>query len=804
MSEEKKGSEMSVPSVGPEKTVETLGIYLGELADAGDLRGGLELIKFVRRFVPDRPTTDYRTVGFPASIVQFLGRCGMKEKEDFSVTASKLDPESHVISLLPTETTLAVLNRIAGLRVASGPSVCDRLYCELIKDEGRDFMKPLNVGPGAVQIQRTVTGDVLKRTLEIYKKVAGLEGKYLEDPNDARIVAFAKTQFRDGKLVPEAAPVVPLAVAELFWCVMTNDEIHTRLFTQERSAEESVAARPVDVRSGNIPLVYPVSVPINVLRHCSDLFDGGIAKDALSFVGTSGGEDGIFVALNSELRFPAATAEKSADILAKICDELYLFSLISAVYEFCYPGLKAAFDAKSSVRTPCWSEGWAENAYFGGPEMKKFLCEGEADRLANLEKRESCPDDPRLLLLCSIMLAPYTSLQPAKHLFRTCKVVNSIRVEDDASRKSAEVAKTLQTSIARRWFETVHGFKAPDFKPEECREKLTNYLVSKITDADESGCGTDCKIKIEIAAAVRTYTETELGVSDIVNIIDGADVNGLHSRCKFCTQVISTVTGSNKSLESYVKSAEQGANTTAPTLVVGRLSEERDLTTKFIEFADSTDVQFRSPRGSEGFSVYVETNFKDVFHMRDGWFMSGFSRNLGGSLINAITEGTEDAQRRLKERLAPKSVGLEILTKIIGRSSSYEKWVTVGYKLDGYGRVFLVFGIAPVMAFVLMALKASDDDVNGLVRMIEDVDSSIVRIASDNWVKAICEKLLKDSAGNSRFQCYGSIISGFPEVKSLTRALNLYPPNRMFNMSSVTEEYQQVLSPTSSDPSDSN
>lgn len=788
MADNKEGKML--PAVGkPEDTCRILPSFLEELASAGSLRDALEVIKFVRRFVPDRPLTDYRTCGEPLAIREFLKRCGLAQGKDYEVKQSGLDPDSYVITLSTTDGTKEVLNRIAGLRVEDGASVCDRLYCELIKDKDRDFAKAM-CGGSEVRSNAPIAIDILEMTRGIYTVCASANKDKFK--REAGIIEWCAKQFKDCKLVPKAPAIAPLAVVE-FHARLTGAMDTHDLFELPKVPEKSIAYRPIDVGSAKIPLGFCSGIPLPVLRSISSRFNAYAATDSATFAGSAGNSDSVYVRVDSRFDLCKDSPQLLLSACNFITDEIKLFKYVKSIYEKSYPGMTVSFDSNSCARTPV---GYGDNAkrivsrLDDGVHSKtqvKFLTE-ECDKISGFEPTE---DNPCASVFAGFVLAPYKSIQPPEILFHhkygTPVISSAVLEDEDKDVKTSEV----KSKIAELWFETVHG-KAPEmFKDDEFKDRFPKFLK----DLNNDPKSTSERIKAKCAEAVRAWFETNLGSCDesCCTFVANEPEDGLHSPAHFCTQVISTVTSGTKSLSSWIKDVEGGAKTVAPNLVFGR-SEEKDLMTGFIDLSATTNVQIKSPKKAENFMIVVETNFTDRFNA--GVLPSLLRVRLKNALIEALVSGREKELDKVRAKLPPEST----LTRIVGEMISgdnaggkTDERISIGYKRDRFNRLSIVFSLEADAAMALILAAASADRIDKLLRFAIECDPGVVHLPKEGWRKELLNLVLNGGTGGRLpLPCYSNAFEDYSGTNG-DSMLETYATAAMYDLGEPTPAFRSRL-----------
>lgn len=787
MAEKKEGKML--PTEGkPEETCRVLSAFLAELADAGSLRDALEVIKFVRRFVPDRPLTDYRTCGEPLAIREFLKRCGLAQGKDYEMKQSGLDPDSYVLVFDTTDKTKEVLNRIAGLRVEGGPSVCDRLYCELIKDKDRDFAQAMKVGSTGGS-DASIAADILDMTEGIYTVCSIADkGKF---KREAEIIDWCKAQVKDGKLVPKAPAIAPLAVVEAY-CKIGQFVETQDLFELPKVPEESVVSRPIDLVWAKIPLGFCSKLPLPILRTISKRFNAYVAADAATFAEAAGHADSAYVRVDARFDLAKDEPQQTFETCRYALDSLKLFKYVRSLYEAAYRGMVVSFDSNSCARTPV---GYGENAkrieqrradgLHSGNQVE-FLTE-ECDKLAGFEPTD---ENPCVSVFAGFVLAPYKSVQPPEQLFDDRfgpSSVSSVIIEDtEEDGKMAE----LKSELARLWFETVHG-KAPDkFKDEELKDKLPKFLK----DLNNDPKSVAEKVKAKCAATIRTWIETHVGSCDesFCTFVANEAPDGLHSPDSFCTQVISTVTSGTKSLSSWTKDIEGGSKAVAPNLVFGR-PEEKELFTGFIDLSATTDVQVRSPKKAETFMVVVETNFTDRFS--DGQFPCSLRDPLKNALVEALVSGRESALDKAKRKLPSNALAQVIgeMTAGYGASGKIGRKIQVGYKLDKHNRIAIIYTIEADAALSFILGASAEDRTETLLRLAVESDPGVIRLPKEGWRKELLTRLL--TTGGYPLPCYSRAFEEYIGTNG-DNMLETYGAASMFDRNTPTPPFRSRLTVT--------
>ncbi len=817
MSEETKVENMFEAKDHTYRFYEILAECLERMAANKDYHGGLELIKFIRRFVPDVPVTDYRTVGKPESIIKFMELCGLSNGNDYKVEVSSLDPTSHVLSMFTSSTkTTMFLNTIAGLRVNGGPSTSDRLYCEFIKESGnRNFLNILVERSGYKSI--SVKRYIIDRTLEVYTALSKLDITKDGTPDDVKkIVEFARSQISGDKLFQTSVPFVPLAVAELFFKIIKNSNKNKELikypvmFELDADPGSFVAARPIEIESDVIPLVLPLSAPIKMLRKLSDKFDRYMAKDAYSFISASG-NSGALVVVNSKMKFIRNTPEETLKSFNMLKSKYIVMNYINEIYKSIYESLNITFDAKSDIFVPASSD-------LIDKEHPNITVVSFTEKAIEKEKENgfvSSKEDPTFMLMASFVISPFMTSQPVDALFDKCyDKVSSVILADDKDKKDTKV------NISELWFETIHGFKIP---PTETALDLSslerNIINASAEDPDNTAAE---KVKIAVAAAIRTWIrEVQINSCEewIKNLkttktIKDADPNGLHSPNSYVTQVVTTVTGrTSKSIADYATDVKKGRCIMAPYVsssnkFMYNIIEDRQLVTSYLNLAVCTDMQAHNVKTANGFTIALETNF-DVNSIdairREAAGNPDLLRYIRSEIIDSLLSRilTKERSDNILGKIPEGGIIYRTLNRIkehLYHTDFFIDLIDISIRSDLHERAVFMITLSPSIAFLIMADNYLDSNIDIIVSASNAYDPKLLTLPKEQWREKIAEALTEKSNvfdcnyredGYDKFNCMCSgIISASFNIDD--RFCGNYKPSSMFNLTECSNEFSRL------------
>lgn len=793
-------------------------VHLGKLAEAGKLRDALELIKFLRRYIPCRTLTHYRTVDRPDAIVAYLKDCGLVERTpetvafDFTVEESTLDPTSFVIKFALNDLIKRFLSELADLRVERGPSVCDRLYCELIKDSGRDFAAAIKAGPP--KRRENIPIWAVKRTTEVLSEIVteSALGADSQTEKERAIAKWAESLLKDGKLDPKAPPILPLAVAERYAILLgfpdyTGEHPGPRdgIFAFPEGREADIAARPIRLEEDDIPLRAPAGIPVGLMRKLSQRFRDFTCADAYSFARCVGdyreNADAVYVAASCRLRVPDDNPGSLLKAYEFIRNDLMFWDYVNAIYATCYPEFRMTFDKGSRISSSfLWENA---NLYDLDPDeavlakpkrdfTEAEIKDDEADREAGFGEDV---DDPGFMATCAFVLAPRECAQPTSEMFQYSSRSNptsSIVLRD----KSKEEPR--QDRLARLWFRAVHGYEFP-----ETKDKDPYDIETEIASLD-AAVGSRTKTVLDHAARIcrekseKAY-ESHAEVKEGLAYKTGAcREDGLHSNKNFCTQVMTFVTGGKKSLTEYVRETEKGSVVIPPNLVVDRTDDpvENEAFGKFAGLCGTTNVQVRPVKRVEHFNAVIETN---ILHYRiQGLYTPAIASNFIYSVVDR--EKLEKVKNRLmpgKARAAAQGILDFWGDSCAACRGDLPDYVSSGFKVDSQKRASIVLRFKPIIGLlVLLASLEGDesesaaDDRRLLQELLENADDEILRLDKSNWTKDAWIQLLKEKKCRS---CRRELVNylnyrrGNPDTE-----FQAYRPTPMFGECRIGKFYDTV------------
>lgn len=818
MSEKTKAENMFEAKDPTSRFYEILSGCLEDMAEKKDYHGGLELIKFIRRFVPDVPVNEYRTVGKPESIIEFMELCGLNAGKDYKLEVSSLDPTSHVLSMVTSSAhTKTFLNHIAGFRVQEGPSVADRLYCELIKESGsRNFLNAL--GEGTCSKAVSVKKYIIDRTMEVYLALSKLDITKNGTPDEVKkIVEFAKSQISDGKLFQTSVPFVPLAAAELFVRVTDKTKnnstfsCYPAMFELDDDPGSCIAARPIDIFSDKIPLITPMSAPVKILRKLSKRFDNYMSKDAESFMDAAGG-NAAFVVVNSKVKFMRNTPEETLKAFNILRNRPKMMDYVARIYEKVYEGLHVTFDAKSDVFIPVSSK-------FIDKTTSSCI-DGITDKTVAIENENgfvSSDEDPMFLLMSGFVIAPFESSQPVNTLYSYCSdSVSSVAIVDNTDECDSKM------NTAETWFESIHGFKMPPTGTDSDLASLEGNIVKSNADAPTSTPAE--KVMVAVATAIRTwikgvqlssYSET-LRDLKITKTVDKADPNGLHSPNKYVTQVVTTVTGkTSKSISGYVRDTENGRHLMAPYVANGTgfsydNDEEKRFVSSYLAIAVSTDMQVHNVKNVDSFTMALETNFDvdsiDMVRRSCSGTVTLWNRIRSEIIASLFSKEGAD---RLSGKIPEGGIINRTLDNIKDPDLNQDKirdMIRISIRSDSNGRAVVMITMSPDIAFLAMAENCPEACLQDVINTANAYDSKLIMLPKDGWREKIAEKLITKSfvmgtssrsCNNSKFDC---MCKGIIETRLNidSKFVGNYRTESMFNTGTCTKGFSCCYNGSSS------
>lgn len=816
MSEETKVENMFEAKDHTYRFYEILSECLEKMAENKDYHGGLELIKFIRRFVPDVPVTDYRTVGEPESIIKFMELCGLSNGNDYKVEVSSLDPTSHVLSMLTSSNkTTIFLNNIAGLRVNGGPSTADRLYCEFIKESGnRNFLNILVERPGFKSI--SVKKYIIDRTLEVYTTLSKLDITKDGTPDEVKkIVEFARSQISGDKLFQTSIPFVPLAVAELFFKIIKNSNKNKKLikypvmFELDADPSSFVAARPIEIESDLIPLVLPLSAPIKMLRKLSEKFDRYMAKDAYSFI-RAPGNSGALVVVNSKMKFIRNTPEETLKSFNMLRSKYIVMNYINEIYKSIYESLNITFDARSDVFVPASSD-------LIEKEHPSTTVVSFTKKAIEKEKENgfvSSKEDPTFMLMASFVISPFMTSQPVDALFDKCyDQVSSVVLTDDIDKKDTKV------NISELWFEAIHGFKVPPTETALDLSSLERNIINAYAKAPDDTPAE--KVKVAVAKAIRTWIrEVQINSYEeciknlkITNTIKDADPNGLHSPNSYVTQIVTTVTGkTSKSIADYANDVKKGRCIMAPYVnssnkFMYNIIEDRQFVTSYLNLAVCTDMQAHNVKTANGFTISLETNF-DVNAIddirREAVGNPDLLRYIRSEIIDSLLSRilTKERSDNILGKIPEGGIIHRTLNKIkdqLDNDNFFIDLIDISIRSDLHGRAVVMITLSPSIAFLIMADNYLDSNIDSVVSVANTYDSKLLTLPKEQWREKIAESLIEKcnafdcnyrEHGYTKFNCMCSgIISASFNIDE--RFIGNYNPSSMFNLAECSKEFSR-------------
>lgn len=727
-----------------------------DMSAHGDMAGCLELVQFIRRFVKDMPVTDYRT-GAPCAIETLLSALSLVKGKDYGMETSDLDPSSSVLSFMDTDKTKVVLGCFGGLRVKSGPSVADRLYCELCKEDNRSFKDAMKTS-GSTAEGDLIKSDILSCSLKVYSTVAAADASKL-DPFDVKTVEFCKKMVNGGKLSPYAPPVVPIAVAELYACLSGYlDDKTVRMF---RINETDVAMDGAFAFNKNVflPNCEYSTIPLP-LASCDEEYVKAVATDAGSFIQpTYTSNSCVYVTLCSPVRLPSLTPDATAIAAEVMSSRSRIASYVSSIYSSVYPNLFVQPRRMSLIR-PVDEDTLKDCS--NDENLAKELVE------KSNELMKSDTDAGPCLHVCgSMILSAFSCNLPRP--FLGIDIEDTIPFSIVHSDKTKGDGKKGGINIANLWFSTVHGHEIPEIKGD-LAEKIPEELV--VANAKCESTSIPSAISIAVRTAFEDLSEAFSAISPIDEKLkyygDGTQDNDtLHSHSRFVTQVISTVYSSSKSLPSFVSDFESGKNTSAPGFSESgntvMASLDGNVVSKFIDIADSTNLQFRPTKTAKGFVLYAETNFSfEAFvnatvrssALRDT-LIRRMNREISRVLLLATGTSKEDhaaVVNLLKRTFSPTHSLYTTATATLSPDEVRLLPLTsIKVMPDKYGRAVLAIRIDHSAAILAILLR-NPDKRNEIIEFVKMASPWAIPIADTGWEETVMTCVLSSLKAANRIE----------------------------------------------------
>ena len=775
-----KHEASAAPEALPEPTSgmpEALAEHMESLAEAKDLRGGLEVIKFLRMFIQDMPITEYRTVGWPESVEKFLTARGLAKDLDYVVLQSGLDSSSHVFKFLVTERSKRFLCELAGLRSPRGPSLADMLYCELTKEksEGRDFAGAM-AKRGIGGTMKSVKVCVARCTANVFHTIANAAREDWFTAEDDAIVEFARTQIDGESLRPDAMPVVPIAVAEMYARLKGTLGKRKSVFRLMPDIVKSAAARPISQKS-YAPAGALATTPFAMLEKCIHGMSTYMAKDVGSFL-AGNYDNGALVSVSSLFRIPGDDADSEISSFELATDPRKALSLVETAYEACYgPDLCVSVDNRSNISVPAGAKGLESNDAGsrirdsdGDPVDKSgfgtnltALCkyiDGKADE--EILGGKFSDEDPRMVLTACMFISPF---KPYHKVADSCISINSsplgvssVTVTDGAPASEADF------DVAKAWFETVHGFLAdPDTEDESVLTSKCYTKVEGVPDTMASAMSAEfaAEIRMFIAKASKASTRVAEAVSGMKQYRkrESAAPGGIHDSSRWVTQVISFVPDYEVTLGQFKEASESGKSN-APHMRT-HTSENADMIDAFVDRAYKSGAETTSPASSpKTFVVALETNvnyemlckvtseygeFRLFDALERAFFKTMSSCNGFSAFIERMRSSAEGSSMRKAAKVIDFMRGAE-------PPPSYETGIMCGLRRDSSGRTVVMLSVPTYVALGLIG--AACGDKYDVWKYAAKVDPSVITLSSGTWKKELGEilyrnRLLKNRLGNA-------------------------------------------------------